>query len=353
MLEICFVTCARLPDLDDDDRLAVEPLRDLGIEVVPGVWDDSSVDWDRFAMTVIRSTWDYTDRRDKFVEWARSVPRLFNPAHVIEWNTDKRYLNDLAAAGIPVVATTFVSNERDLDLPSQGEYVLKPAVGAGSIGADRYDLADGPARDRALAHARRLIDTGNTVMIQPFVDSIESAGETGVILMNGEFSHAMRKGMMLGAHTLAEVEGLYKEEQIDPREASQAQMDLAHSAVAAAPFDADDLLYARVDMVPGDDGMPMLMELELTEPSLFMVRAPHSPQRFAEAIAAAGQRKRPGARPSAASPACRRSTYSSPLARRRGISAFNVWTQLRPIRFHRTIRFSTYSSTGPEFGIAT
>jgi hypothetical protein len=149
MREICLITCSTLPDLDKDDRLLIEPLAALGYQVVPAVWDDPSFDWDRCELNVIRSTWDYPDRRDAFVGWARSVPRLFNPAHVIDWNTDKRYLNELAAVGVPVVETRFVTDVADLNLPNGGEWVLKPAVGAGSIGAARYDLTDAsPTRTR-------------------------------------------------------------------------------------------------------------------------------------------------------------------------------------------------------------
>jgi hypothetical protein len=287
--EICLVTCSRLPDLDDDDQLLIAPLADLGFTVVPGVWDDPSVDWDRFALNVIRSTWDYTDRRDTFVNWSRGLPRLLNPANVVEWNTDKRYLTELDRAGIPVVETRFVSDLAAIDLPDTGEWVLKPAVGAGSLGADRYDMTAAGSRERANAHAARLIDAGHTVMIQPFVDTIIDAGETSVMLINDEFSHAIRKGLTLGGHTLADVEALYTEEQIDGRAPSDAEMRLARTTMAALPFDSADLLYARVDMVPGPDGEPLLMELELTEPSMFMVTAPGSPERFAAAIAARAQ----------------------------------------------------------------
>jgi hypothetical protein len=300
--QICLITCSRLPDLDDDDRLLIEPLAQLGYEVVPAVWDDPTVDWDRCDLNIIRSTWDYTEKRDEFVRWARSVPRLLNPANVIEWNTDKRYLDELAAAGLPVVQTTFVTALGDLNLPAEDEFVLKPAIGAGSLGADRYDSSAPAARERATQHAARLIDAGHTVMIQPFVHSIVEAGETSVMLFNGEFSHAIRKELMLGAHTLAEVEGLYKEEQIDQRGASDAELALAQRTLAVLPFGSADLLYARVDMVPGENGQPMLMEVELTEPSMFMVKAPGSQERFASAIAErakkeagrAPQRSKPG-----------------------------------------------------------
>jgi hypothetical protein len=125
-------------------------------------------------------------------------------------------------------------------------------------------------------------------MVQPFVSTIETVGETGVILIEGEFSHAIRKGAMLGPTNLDEVDALYKEERIDATPASDAQIELAHAAVEGArrilKLDGP-LLYARIDMVPGEDGRPVLMELELTEPSLFMVTTPGSERRFAAAVA--------------------------------------------------------------------
>jgi hypothetical protein len=291
VFEISFVTCARLPDLDADDRLCIEPLADLGCRVTPAVWDESSVDWDRFDLTVIRSTWDYTDRREQFVEWARSVPRLVNPAEIVAWNTDKRYLDDLATAGVPVVATTWITHAQAFDLPVAGEYVIKPSVGAGSMDAERYDLGKPEAQAAATAHIERLLASAKTVMLQPFADAIEEAGETGVILLAGQLSHAIGKGVMLGPTTADEVDELYKEERIEAREPSPAELELARSAVRAIPVDRSGLLYARVDMVPGPDGRPMLMELELTEPSLFMVTTPGSERGFAEVIAERARRE--------------------------------------------------------------
>jgi hypothetical protein len=287
--EVALVTYHGLPELDPDDQLLLAPLAALGCRVTAVSWDDASIDWDRFDLTVIRSTWDYTDRRDEFLAWARLVPRLLNPASVVEWNTDKRYLADLVAAGLLVIETQWLTaggSAPELELPTSGEYVLKPSVGAGSIDANRFDLGDDRARELGLAHARRLLARGQTVMVQPFAHAIEEVGETGVILVDGEYSHAMRKGVMLGPQTLEEVEELYKEETIDARVASSAEIDLAQRAVTAVPVGSAELLYARVDMVPDASGQPMIMELELTEPSLFMVTSAGSEMRFASAIAA-------------------------------------------------------------------
>src|SRR5262245_36497898 len=123
---VALVTCAELPDLDPDDRLLLDPLAGRGIAVSAGVWDDTNVDWARFDLVVLRSTWDYPPRRDAFVAWAAAVPKLANPAHVVAWNTDKRYLGELGAAGVPVVPTDWVEPGDDWAVPGQGEWVIKP-----------------------------------------------------------------------------------------------------------------------------------------------------------------------------------------------------------------------------------
>jgi len=219
------------------------------------------------------------------------VPRLVNPAEIVAWNTDKRYLEDLAAAGVPVVSTTWINETEDMSLPENGEYVVKPSVGAGSLDAERYDLDDPAARAKAIAHIERLVGGGKTVMLQPFAHAIETAGETGVVLLAGRLSHAITKGVMLGPTTLDAVDELYKEERIDGRTATNDEIALAHAAVRAIPIDRSGLLYARVDMVPGADGRPLLMELELTEPSLFMTASPGSETLFAEVIADRARRE--------------------------------------------------------------
>ncbi|CAN5592339.1 hypothetical protein BH23CHL7_BH23CHL7_20000 [soil metagenome] len=289
---VCLATCAALPDLDDDERLVVAPLEALGVRVSASVWDDPQVDWDEFDLVVVRSTWDYPARREQFVAWARSVEAvtpLANPADVIEWNTDKRYLAELAAAGLPVIPTGWLSPGQPIELPTTGSHVIKPSIGAGSLGAERFDLDRPEQRDLARAHAQRLLGAGQTVMVQPYVASVDEHGEAGVVMLHGEYSHAITKSAMLGA-AREQVAGLYKAEVIDPRAPSDAELDLARRTLTALRWPAASLLYARVDMLAGSSGEPLLIELELTEPSLFMARSPGSAERLAAAIAAALRR---------------------------------------------------------------
>lgn len=280
MTRIALATCANLPDLDPDEQLLLQPLRALGVDAQPAVWDDTSIDWAAFDLTVIRSTWDYVPRRAAFLAWTRRVPRIVNPAAIVAWNTDKTYLRDLADAGVPVVPTEWIQPGQTVSLPAEGRYVLKPAVGAGSVDAGLFDLSGAADADSARAHAERLLGGGQTVMVQPYLDRIEAEGEAALMFFGDEFSHTINKGAMLTDNRKL-VADLYTEEVIAPRVASAAEMAAARAALAAIPGGIDAIAYARVDLVPAHDGKPVVIELELTEPSLFLGKAPGSAERLA------------------------------------------------------------------------
>jgi glutathione synthase/RimK-type ligase-like ATP-grasp enzyme len=279
------VTCSTLADLDPDDQPLVQLLREGGHDAAPAVWDDASVNWDAFDLAVIRNTWDYPARRTEFVHWARRVPRLANPADVIAWNTDKRYLAELAGAGIPTVPTSWLDPSDAVVLPPRGRHVLKPSVGAGSLNAAAFSLHDEHEATLANEHAARLLNSGQTVMVQPYIEAIEVLGEAALIYLGNEFSHAITKSAMLAGERAAAAGGLFLEETIVSREPTQAELDIAQRALDAAPGGPDRLAYARVDLVPDANGNPLLIELELTEPSLYLGYAEGAAQRFADVLA--------------------------------------------------------------------
>ncbi|MFC6021082.1 RimK family alpha-L-glutamate ligase [Plantactinospora solaniradicis] len=287
---VALITCAELPELDPDDRLLSAPLAERGISVEPVIWDSAEVDWARYRLAVLRSPWDYPPRRAEFVAWAETVPALANPADLVRWNTDKRYLRELAAAGLPTVPTTWLDPATGWDAPpATGEYVVKPAIGAGSLDTGRYDLADVEHRELALAHVKRLHAAGRQVMVQPYLSAVDTAGETALLFFAGSgglrFSHAVRKGPILVGPDYG-TEGLFRAEQITPRTPGEAELAVAERVLAALPGGPGRPLYARVDLIPGPDGAPVLVELELTEPSLFLAHEPAAPERLADAIAA-------------------------------------------------------------------
>jgi hypothetical protein len=280
---VALATCAQLPDLDDDERLVIDALADLTVVAAPRVWDDPTVLWDEYELVVIRSTWDYATRRGDFLSWVASLPSVLNAPDVLTWNTDKVYLRELAAAGIRTVSTAWIepgASPDTISLPD-GELVVKPAVSAGAWNTARYGAADG---DRARRHVDRLLSAGRTVMVQPYVGSVDGAGETGLIYIDGVLSHSVRKGPLL-IRSAAASDQLFAREEISKRDASNDERQLAENTLDALPWSRRELLYARVDMVRSQDGTPMLIELELTEPSLFFALGDGAAERFAKATA--------------------------------------------------------------------
>ena len=284
---VALVTCDLFPDLWEDDFPLRDALRARGVTVDAVRWDDTATDWAAYDLVVIRSPWDYVPRREDFVAWARSVPRLLNPADVVAWNTDKHYLRELHTAGVPVIATEFVEPGEGWAPPAEGEWVIKPAISAASQDTGRYALPG--RRDAAEAHVARLTAGGRTAMIQPYLSAVDTAGETAVLWLpdaSGEltYSHAVRKGAMLTGPDEGTIDP--GSEDITPRTPSVAELAAAARALKAVPGGANRLLYARVDLIPGPDGEPLLVELELTEPSLFLSTAPGAGERMADAVLA-------------------------------------------------------------------
>ena len=281
MHPVLLATCAALPQGDEDAGLLVEALAEDNVDGRWVVWNDPTVDWHRWP-TVLRSTWDYPQHRAQFLEWIEAVPMLYNPSNVVMWNSDKVYLRDLEQAGVPVTPTVVVPPGAEPEFPADAQFVVKPSVGAGSRGVGRFGSADADAR----AHVAQLHDAGRTVLVQPYVSGVDTAGETALIYLDGEFSHAVTKTAMLGqaqAHSLVSDE-VYVEEAIDVRRPSPAELAVGDQAIAALGARFDVLLYARIDVVPGPTG-PHVMEVELTEPSLYLSYDECAAQRFAGAIA--------------------------------------------------------------------
>jgi hypothetical protein len=289
------IALATTPDalpVDEDWPPLSDELRGRGFAVDAPDWEDPAVDWSGYALVLPRSTWNYMDRPDAFAAWTRRVAaesRLENDPATIAWNTDKRYLLDLERAGVPVIPTTLAAPGEPWTPPDAEEYVVKPAVGAGSRGARRFRAGE---RAEAARHARALQDAGATALTQPYLASVDTNGETALMWFAGRFSHAIRKGAILrregdAAVTPQAVAGLFAAEQITPRAAAADELDVGARAVAVvAARRGSPPLYARVDLIRDAAGQPRVLELEMTEPSLFLAYADGASARLADAIEA-------------------------------------------------------------------
>lgn len=262
-----------------DDLLSADILAGRGIEVEFVAWDDPEADWESFDLAVIRSTWDYTGRLEEFLAWADRVgsERLRNVPDLIRWNTDKRYLAELDGAGLPVPPTALVA-PGGLVPPFGGKIVIKPVSGAGARDTGVFDEEN---RDEGLALIEKLGDQDEIAMIQPYIDWVDEHGETAVLFFGGRFAYALRKKAFLPESGVAPVKpgttvaaGMFDEDLMSLVEATDAEIELGAKTVAwlARRFGSMPL-YARIDMVnsPGDE--PVLMEVEATEPSLYLEKA--------------------------------------------------------------------------------
>ncbi len=273
-------TCQALPELDPDRIPLEQALRDADIEFEWLAWDDPQADWLAPVTTIIRTTWNYVPAHQAFVAWARrvaAVAPLWNSADVIAGNVHKGYLLELAARSVPTVPTVLLPQHGvmppDLFATIGAErIVIKPAIGAGSFGAMWFAAHAPGACDAAVQHAATLALAGD-VLLQPYVASIEVYGERSMVWLDGEISHAVRKSPRF-AGDRENIEG--------PLPTTAAERALA--AAALAPF-VDRILYARVDIANDDHGQPMIMELELIEPSLFFAKQPGSADRYVAGLA--------------------------------------------------------------------
>jgi O-ureido-D-serine cyclo-ligase len=281
-MRIALVTAAGVDDIDHAPLVRACAASRVDAELT--VWNDPEVDWGAYEMVVVRSAWDYAQRRDEFLAWANrvaSVTVIENPPEVLAWNTDKRYLAQASDAGLPVVPTVFVEPESTWAAPS-GEFVVKPAVSAGSRDTIRYQPHE---TERAGDHVRALAAAGRTAMVQPYQAKIDETGERALVFIDGAYSHALTKGPLLqpGAPALSD-DLLFAVEDMSPAEPSDAELCVARRVMHWLDDQFGTLLYARVDLVDDEAGSPRVLEIELAEPSLFHAYAPGSAERLVAAL---------------------------------------------------------------------
>lgn len=284
---VLLASCSALPESDGDDTLLPGVLAELGVDAAWAPWDRPDVGFESADLVVLRSTWDYSARHSEFLRWCESVPALANPAAVVRWNIDKAYLVELAESGVRTVPTQLLGPGHRPAWPD-GEFVLKPTVGAGSRGAARFGPAD---VDSAQEHLEGLHGGGVSALLQPYQETVDSEGETSLVFFGGVYSHSFVKGPMLAPVTALDSSGLFVGEKLRPVEADavlrRAAEDVLDAACGLLRLRRGELLYARVDVVRGG-GEPLLLELELAEPSLgFRQAGGGAMLRFASAVRAA------------------------------------------------------------------
>jgi glutathione synthase/RimK-type ligase-like ATP-grasp enzyme len=275
-MRLALATCRDLRPEEVDDLALHDALRARGALVEHPCWDDPSVDWHGFDGVLIRTTWDYTGRRDAFVAWAIALgDRVHNPGPIVRWNTHKGYLRELEQAGVPVVPTVWVRADDRSPLPMLPDaptLFVKPAVAANAEGTARFERGD-PSLE---GFVRTIQRSHGDVMIQPYLASVGTHGERSAIVVDGEVSHAVCKVPAPGDYRVQDDWGATD----GPHELSPAELALVTQVCAGLP---SGLLYGRIDWLLGPRGEPWVNEVELVEPSLFFRHGPHTAARLADA----------------------------------------------------------------------
>jgi glutathione synthase/RimK-type ligase-like ATP-grasp enzyme len=276
-MRMALVTCESPTEHDDDVDFLGPALIRAGVDVETPAWSDPRVDWSGFGLVKLSSPWDYHERPADFRAWlaaTAAVANLQNPLPIVEWNLDKRYLRELEEAGVDTIPTVWsepggeaAALERVAELGWE-RVVIKPTVDLGAMNLVRVEAA---MAERLLGRYER------PVLLQPYLESVATAGEVSLVYVAGELTHALRKRPAAGDFRVQPLYGGTHEE----IQASADELELAGRALAAAPGDP---LYARVDMVDDDDGKPLLIELELIEPALYLDVSPPTADLLARAM---------------------------------------------------------------------
>lgn len=281
-VRVAFATCAAMPDGWVDDRDAARLL-----QADFRAWDDPAVDWWAYDRVVLRSVWDYSWVIDEFLAWCRALgpARLRNAPELVAWGADKRYLGDIS---VPAVPTRFVAPGDALP-DVEGEVVVKPSVSAGARDTGRFSSAT-----HAIGLIGQIHASGRVALVQPYLSAVELRGETSVVFIGGEISHFLTKRPVLrGEGTAPIADGplgvaaaMLEDDLVVAGTADAEQIGVAEAAHAELSARFGVPLYERVDLVDDDDGKPVVLELEVIEPCLYLGTAAGAVDRLAAAVRA-------------------------------------------------------------------
>lgn len=278
-MKVILANSARWPHVHADDAPLVEALESLGATVSTGIWDDPAVQWQRFDVCIIRSTWDFHLKLDAFLRWVGAVASrtlLKNSEVLVRWNSHKSYMLDLNATGVPVVPTVLLRRDGAISVRDVVEargwprFIVKPAISASSYRTKLFAAYCEEAEDLATT-----IAADADVLIQPFVDDVLHGGERSYCVIDGEITHAVRRAPFDGA-------ARGKPQPMVP--VRRSDLPLIERTLSVLP---EKPLYARLDIVDLEHGFPVIAEVEVIEPNLFLSKHPPSGVAFARAVVAA------------------------------------------------------------------
>lgn len=294
--KVTLATAASMPDLYPDEAGLPDALADRGMDPQIKVWNEPGINWDEQGIVVVRSVIDYAENRRGFLRWAAGLPRILNSYDVLEWNSDKHYLTELAKRGLPTIPTSWLKAEEKYEkrqvharFPAFGDFVLKPTVSSGVRDIGRYDAEDLRSRQAAITQAMDLLGDDRDIMIQRYQEEIDTQGEMSLIFLNGLLSHAVRKEALLSPSQVTDQE--IAEVRVQPIEVTAEQLRWGeqirraiHHYVRHRIGRDDQFLFNRVDVVPDGQGSFLVMEIALVDADLYLDSTPDALGNFADAI---------------------------------------------------------------------
>jgi glutathione synthase/RimK-type ligase-like ATP-grasp enzyme len=266
----------------DEDNHVKRALENQGLKITRLAWSDPDFDWETTKYILFRSTWDYFDRFDAFSQWLKIVSgktKLLNSEKLIRWNIDKHYLNDLKQNGINIIPTLFIEKKTKTTLEiihKEAEWnqtILKPCIS----GAARhtYQLSPDNLKDHE-AIFQELISK-ESMMLQPFQNSIVEKGEISLMIINGKYTHAVLKKAKKGDFRVQDDYG----GSVHIYTPTSKEIIFAEKAIKVS---VEFPIYARVDIVTDNNGQLAIAELELIEPELWFRNNPEAAGYLAEGI---------------------------------------------------------------------
>lgn len=262
-----------MPNLYHGEEGLLDALAERGCDPSIKIWNDPDVDWTDAGTVIVRSVSDYPLQRQAFLEWTKKVPRILNHPDILEWNTHKTYLRSLEKRGLPTIPTAWLEPEQNLSkhqihtrFPASGEFIVKPAVSSGVRDIGRYTTLSTAQRQAAIAQVQQLLGAGRTVMLQRYLEEIDTHGEISLVFFNGLVSHAVEKRAVLHPATITEPtmhEAVVTAEAADhiAWQWGEQIRRVLHAYVRERIGRDEQFLFNRVDIVPDDEGSFRVMEV--------------------------------------------------------------------------------------------
>ena len=294
--KVTLATSSVMPNLYHGEEGLLDALAERGCDPSIKIWNDPDVDWTDAGTVIVRSVSDYPLQRQAFLEWTKKVPRILNHPDILEWNTHKTYLRSLEKRGLPTIPTAWLEPEQNLSkhqihtrFPASGEFIVKPAVSSGVRDIGRYTTVSTAQRQAAIAQVQQLLGAGRTVMLQRYLEEIDTHGEISLVFFNGLVSHAVEKRAVLHPATITEStmhEAVVTAEAADhiAWQWGERIRRVLHAYVRERIGRDEQFLFNRVDIVPDDEGSFRVMEVSLVDADLYLAATPEALGNFADAI---------------------------------------------------------------------